>query len=208
MQKCKNFNSSACMYYYVMNALLFIRRNYLRVVKRKLDNDPLVTNDHVVEAAAFRNKVCLYHRHLDGCKCHYYFCQVNQALNPVEEAPFWFQVYAAQQAAQQAQQAQQLAALAAQQAAQFAVLNRKIDDSIYNNIAIANNINSLQAEHSIRPLRNHNSELPPNFPATKRALFALNGLECIPLLNFYNLPIGGPVGEKRKRLADHIGLVE
>jgi hypothetical protein len=109
---------------------------------------------------------------------------------------------------QQTQQAQQLAALAAQQAAQFAVLNRKIDDSIYNNIAIANNINSLQAEHSIRPLRNRNGELPPDFPATKRALFALNGLECIPLLNFYNLPIGGPVGEKRKRLADHIGLVE
>ena len=204
MQKCKNFNSSACMYYYVMHALLFNRRNYLRVVKRKLDNDPLVTNDHVVEAAAFRNKVCLYHRHLDRWKCYNYFCQVHQALNPVEEAPFWFQVYAAQQA----QQAQQLAALAAQQAAQFAVLNRKIDDSIYNNIAIAYNINSLQAEHSIRPLRNRNGEFPHNFPATKRALFALNGLDCIRLLNFYNLPNGGPVGEKRKRLADHIGLVE
>ena len=116
----------------------------------------------------------------------------------------WFQVYAAEQAEKQAALAAQQAALAAQ----FAELHRKVDNGFYNNIAIAHNMNCMHPERNIRPLRNHSGDLPPNFPEKKRDLFALSSSECIAILNFYNLPNDGPVSERRKRLADHIGFIE
>ena len=103
----------------------------------------------------------------------------------MDEAPLWFQVYAAQ----------------------ALLRHNELHNELVNGLALTYNRTSQRSQEAIKPLLDVNGIVPPNFPATRGALFQLNSEQCVLLLNAYNLNAGGSVLVKRERLAVHIGLI-
>lgn len=142
--------------------------------------------------------------------------QVTRALDPLDEAPAWFQVYATAQATQAAAakaaaaQAVQVAAAqaAAAQVAQAeqAVRHLEIMNAIFNLNAALRNRTSVRDDADIRPLRGVDGGIPALFPATIGELFELPAHTCNTLLAAYALPIGGTLEARRRRLASHCGI--
>ena len=102
----------------------------------------------------------------------------------MDEAPLWFQVYAAQ----------------------ALLRHNELHNELVNGLALTYNRTSRRSQDAIKPLLDVNG-IVPNFPATRGALFLLNSEQCVLLLNAYNLNAGGSVLVKRDRLAVHIGLI-
>jgi hypothetical protein len=103
----------------------------------------------------------------------------------MDEAPLWFQVYAAQ----------------------ALLRHNELHNELVNGLAMTFNRTSQRSQEAIKPLLDVNGIVPPNFPATRGALFLLNSEQCALLLHAYNLNAGGSVLVKRERLAVHIGLI-
>jgi len=103
----------------------------------------------------------------------------------MDEAPLWFQVYAAQ----------------------ALLRHNELHNELVNGLAMTFNRTSQRSQEAIKPLLDVNGIVPPNFPATRGALFLLNAEQCVLLLQSYNLNIGGSVLVRRERLAVHIGLI-
>ena len=117
----------------------------------------------------------------------------------MDEAPLWFQVYAAQ------------ALLRHNELHNESLLRHNESllrhNELVNGLAMTYNRTSQRSQEAIKPLLDVNGIVPPNFPATRGALFQLNSEQCVLLLNAYNLNVGGSVLVKRERLAVHIGLI-
>jgi len=103
----------------------------------------------------------------------------------MDEAPLWFQVYAAQ----------------------ALLRHNELHNELVNGLAMTFNRTSQRSQEAIKPLLDVNGIVPPNFPATRGALFLFNSEPCALLLHAYNLNAGGSVLVKRERLAVHIGLI-
>jgi hypothetical protein len=103
----------------------------------------------------------------------------------MDEAPLWFQVYAAQ----------------------ALLRHNELHNELVNGLAMTFNRTSQRSQEAIKPLLDVNGIVPPTFPATRGALFLLNSEQCVLLLHAYNLNGGGSVLVKRERLALHIGLI-
>ena len=110
----------------------------------------------------------------------------------MDEAPLWFQVYAAQ------------ALLRHNELHNESLLRH---NELVNGLAMTYNRTSQRSQEAIKPLLDVFGIVPPNFPATRGALFLLNSEQCALLLHAYNLNAGGSVLVKRERLAVHIGLI-
>jgi hypothetical protein len=106
----------------------------------------------------------------------------------MDEAPLWFQVYAAQALLRHNES-----------------LQRHYE--LVNSLAMTYNRMSQRSQEAIKSLLDVNGIAPPNFPVTRGALFLLNSEQCALLLQSYNLNVGGSVLVKRERLAVHIGLI-
>ena len=114
----------------------------------------------------------------------------------MDEAPLWFQVYAAQ------------ALLRHNELRNESLLrHNELHNELVNGLAMTYNRTSQRSQEAIKPLLDVNGIVPPNFPATRGALFLLNSEQCALLLHAYNLNAGGSVLVKRERLAVHIGLI-
>ena len=107
----------------------------------------------------------------------------------MDEAPAWFKVYAAQAAAQ------------------AAARHSEFMNALFNCNAVSYNRTSVRNTDNIQPLRGVNGEIPDLFPATIGDLFALPANTCDALLAAYELPIGGDLNARRRRLASHCGFV-
>ena len=106
----------------------------------------------------------------------------------MDEAPLWFQAYAAQALLRHNESLQR-------------------HNELVNGLAINYNRMSQRPQEAIKSLLDVNGIVPPNFPVTRGALFLLNSEQCVLLLQSYNLNVGGSVLVKRERLAVHIGLI-
>jgi hypothetical protein len=80
-------------------------------------------------------------------------------------------------------------------------------NELVNSLAMTYNRMSQRSQEAIKPLLDVNGIVPPNFPATRGALFLLNSEQSALLLHAYKLYGGGSVLVKRERLAVHIGLI-
>ena len=103
----------------------------------------------------------------------------------MDEAPLWFQVYAAQ----------------------ALLRHNELHNELVNGLAMNYNRMSQRSQEVIKSFLDVFGIVPPNFPATRGALFLLNSEQCALLLHAYNLNAGGSVLVKRERLAVHIGLI-
>jgi hypothetical protein len=103
----------------------------------------------------------------------------------MDEAPLWFQVYAAQ----------------------ALLRHNELHNELVNGLAMNYNRMSQRSQEAIKSLLDVNGIVPPNFPATREALFRLTLEQCELLLHAYNLNVGGTVLVRRERLAVHIGLI-
>ena len=114
----------------------------------------------------------------------------------MDEAPLWFQVYAAQ------------ALLRHNELHNESQLrHNELHNELVNGLAMNYNRMSQRSQEAIKSLLDVNGIVPPNFPVTRGALFLLNAEQCVLLLQSYNLNVGGTVRLKRERLAVHIGLI-
>ena len=131
----------------------------------------------------------------------------------MDEAPAWFQVYAATQATAQAAAAQAAAQAATQAATQAAAQadlqaarHLEFMNALFNCNVVSYNRTSSRDTDNIQPLRGVDGEIPDMFPATRGDLFALPANTCDALLVAYELPNGGNLNARRRRLAGHCGI--
>jgi len=117
----------------------------------------------------------------------------------MDEAPLWFQVYAAQALLRHNELHNE------SQLRHNESLQRHYE--LVNGLAVTYNRISQRSQEAIKPLLDVNGIVPPNFPATREALFRLTLEQCELLLHAYNLNVGGTVLVRRERLAVHIGLI-
>lgn len=102
----------------------------------------------------------------------------------MDEAPGWFQAYAAEQAAR----------------------HLEVMSALFNFNSVIYNRACFRDDADIQPLRGVDGKCPELFPVTKGDLLALSAKTCDALLAAYGLPIDGTLTAKRKRLAIHCGI--
>ena len=104
----------------------------------------------------------------------------------MDEAPLWFQAYAAQALLRHNESLQR---------------HNELHNELVNGLAINYNRMSQRSQEVIMSFLDVFGIVPPNFPATRGALFLLNSEQCALLLHAYNFNGGGSVRVKRDRLA-------
>ncbi len=113
----------------------------------------------------------------------------------------WPAALAAHTAATTAALAAHTAALAAHTTATTDALNL-----LRTEVVAAHNAPVVSSEQFLRPVPGLGGVVPPNFPATRGALFNLDDGSVQALLGHYGLPVLGAAAARKNALALHIGL--
>jgi hypothetical protein len=117
-----------------------------------------------------------------------------------------------QQTQQFTAQTQQVAALTQQVAAltqQTALMNESMtgmSQRLHRLEVRQENAMAQENEDAILPILRGAADVPAVFPESRGDLISLCGSNVVTLLNFYELPTGGNVKERRRRLARYVGV--
>jgi hypothetical protein len=112
----------------------------------------------------------------------------------------------------QQQQTQQFTALTQQVAAltqQTALMNESMtgmSQRLHRLEVRQENAMAQENEDTILPILRGAADVPAVFPESRGDLISLCGSNVVTLLNFYELPTGGNVKERRRRLARYVGV--